>query len=216
MKKRLAQVKQLMEYYQTKKNEIRKRLREFEDALNQLDEKVFAELCFCICTPQSKATLCDETITALERRNLLLKGNADQIRPFLRGVRFAGCKARYIVEARELFKKNEKIRIKERLTSFDNIYQLREWIAENVNGMGLKESSHFLRNVGLGKNLAILDRHILKNLKEFGVIGEVKNLTEKRYLSIESKMRAFAEGLNIPIEELDLLLWSRETGMVFK
>jgi N-glycosylase/DNA lyase len=216
MKKRVAQVKQLMEYYQTKKNEIRKRLRVFEDALNQPDEKVFAELCFCICTPQSKATLCDEAITALERRNLLLKGNADQIRQSLRGVRFAGCKARYIVEARELFERDGKIRIKERLASFDDIHKLREWMAENVKGMGLKESSHFLRNVGLGKNLAILDRHILKNLKEFGIIGEVKNLTEKRYLSIESKMRTFAEGLNIPIEELDLLLWSRETGIVFK
>lgn len=216
MEKRLAQVKQLMKYYQTKKNEIRKNLREFEDALNQPDEKVFAELCFCICTPQSKATLCDEAITALERRNLLLKGNADQIRPLLKGVRFASRKARYIIKARGLFKRNGKIRIKERLTSFDDIYQLREWIAENVKGIGLKESSHFLRNVGLGKNLAILDRHILKNLKEFGIIGEVKDLTKKRYLSIESKMRAFAERLNIPLEELDLLLWSRETGRVFK
>ena len=216
MEKRLAQVKQLMKYYQTKKNEIRKNLREFEDALNQPDEKVFAELCFCICTPQSKATLCDEAITALERRNLLLNGTADQIRPLLRGVRFASRKARYIIKARGLFKRNGKIRIKERLTSFDDIYQLREWIAENVKGIGLKESSHFLRNVGLGKNLAILDRHILKNLKEFGIIGEVKDLTKKRYLSIESKMRAFAERLNIPLEELDLLLWSRETGRVFK
>ena len=216
MEKRLAQVKQLMKYYQTKKNEIRKKLREFDDALNQSDEKVFAELCFCICTPQSKATLCDEAITALERRNLLLKGNADQIRPLLRGVRFASRKARYIIKARGLFKRNGKIMIKERLTSFDDIYQLREWIAENVKGIGLKESSHFLRNVGLGKNLAILDRHILNKLKEFGIIGEVKDLTKKRYLSIESKMRALAERLNIPLEELDLLLWSRETGRVFK
>ena len=216
MEKRLAQVKQLMEYYQTKKNKIRRKLREFEDALNQPDEKVFAELCFCICTPQSKATLCDEAITALERRNLLLNGTTDQIRPLLRGVRFASRKARYIIKARGLFKRNGKIRIKERLTSFDDIYQLREWMAENVKGIGLKESSHFLRNVGLGKTLAILDRHILKNLKEFGIIGEVKDLTKKRYLSIESKMRAFAEELNIPLEELDLLLWSRETGRVFK
>lgn len=216
MKKRLAQVKQLMEYYQTKKNEIKERLREFNDALNQPDEKVFAELCFCICTPQSKATLCDEAIAALERRNLLLKGNTDQIRPLLRGVRFAGSKASYIVEARGLFERNGKIRIKEWLTSFDDIHQLREWIAENVKGMGMKESSHFLRNVGLGKNLAILDRHVLKNLKELGVIGEVKDLTKKKYLCIESKMRGFVEELNIPMEEMDLLLWSIETGMVFK
>jgi len=216
MEKRVAQAEQLMEYYRTRKDDIRKKLRQFEDALNQPDEKVFAELCFCICTPQSKAVLCDEAIAALEKSNLLLKGGVGQIRRFLRRVRFSGRKANYIVKARRLFKKNGKIRIKERLTSFNDVYQLREWITKNVKGVGMKESSHFLRNVGLGKNLAILDRHILRKLKEFGVIGEVKGLTKKRYLSIESKMMAFAEGLNISMEELDLLLWSRETGRVFK
>lgn len=216
MEKRVAQAEQLMEYYRTRKDDIRKKLRQFEDALNQPDEKVFAELCYCICTPQSKAVLCDEAIAALENSNMLLKGDVGQIRLFLRRVRFSGRKASYIVEARRMFKKNGKIRIKGWLTSFNDVHQLREWITKNVKGVGMKESSHFLRNVGLGKNLAILDRHILRKLKEFGVIGEVKSLTKKGYLSIESKMMAFAEELNISMEELDLLLWSRETGRVFK
>ena len=216
MEKRVAQAEQLIEYYRTRKDDIRKKLRQFEDALNQPDEKVFAELCYCICTPQSKAVLCDEAIAALENSNMLLKGDVGQIRLFLRRVRFSGRKASYIVEARRMFKKNGKIRIKGWLTSFNDVHQLREWITKNVKGVGMKESSHFLRNVGLGKNLAILDRHILRKLREFGVIGEVKGLTKKRYLSIESKMMAFAKGLNISMKELDLLLWSRETGRVFK
>jgi len=212
----LSQVRRLIEYYQTKKNDIKKKLHEFEDVLNRPDEEVFAELCFCICTPQSKAVLCDKAIAALKRERLLINGEADQIRSFLKGVRFASNKAMYIVKARELFKRDGEIRIKERLASFDDIYKLRSWIAENVDGVGMKESSHFLRNIGLGKGLAILDRHILKNLREFGVIGEVRNLTKKRYLSVESKMRAFAEEINIPMDELDLLLWSKETGKIFK
>ena len=212
----MSQVRRLIEYYQTKKNDIKKKLHEFEDVLNRPDEEVFAELCFCICTPQSKAVLCDKAIAALKRERLLINGEADQIRSFLKGVRFASNKAMCIVKARELFKRDGEIRIKERLASFDDIYKLRSWIAENVDGVGMKESSHFLRNIGLGKGLAILDRHILKNLREFGVIGEVRNLTKKRYLSVESKMRAFAEEINIPMDELDLLLWSKETGKIFK
>jgi len=81
----------------------------------------------------------------------------------------------------------------------------------------MKEASHFLRNIGLGKDLAILDRHILKNLKEYGVINEIpKSITKKVYIAIEDKMREFSKRINIPMDELDLLFWSKETGIIFK
>jgi len=81
----------------------------------------------------------------------------------------------------------------------------------------MKESSHFIRNVGMGSDIAILDVHILKNLKEYGVVEKVPEvLTKKVYLDIESKMRGFSKLIKIPMDELDLLLWSEETGMIFK
>jgi len=81
----------------------------------------------------------------------------------------------------------------------------------------MKEATHFLRNIGLGKDLAILDRHILKNLNYYGVINELpKTLTKKKYLEIEDKMKKFSEEIKIPIDELDLLFWSEETGKIFK
>ena len=59
----------------------------------------------------------------------------------------------------------------------------------DVKGLGMKEASHFLRNVGRGKTIAILDRHILKNLKKYGAIdGVPTSLTKKRYLEIEGKI----------------------------
>ena len=83
--------------------------------------------------------------------------------------------------------------------------------------MGYKESSHFLRNVGFGDDIAILDRHIMKNLVKYGVIEEIpKSLTDKKYLEIEEKMRKFASGVGIPMAHLDLLWWSEETGEIFK
>jgi len=83
--------------------------------------------------------------------------------------------------------------------------------------MGYKEASHFLRNIGFGENLAILDRHILRNLHRLHVLNEIpKYLTAKKYLAIEGKMRQFADDVKIQMSHLDLLLWYRETGGIFK
>ena len=94
---------------------------------------------------------------------------------------------------------------------------MREWLVSNLKGIGYKEASHFLRNIGMGKNIAILDRHILKNLQKHGAIKEIpKSLTPKKYVEIENQMRDFSRKVKIPMEEIDLLFWSEETGEVFK
>ena len=81
----------------------------------------------------------------------------------------------------------------------------------------MKEAGHFLRNIGLGKTITILDRHILKNLKNFSVIKEVpSSMTASKYFDIEEKMIAFSKKINIPPDHLDLLFWYREAGKIFK
>ncbi|MDI6798743.1 MAG: N-glycosylase/DNA lyase [Candidatus Aenigmarchaeota archaeon] len=176
---------------------------------------MFTELAFCICTPQSKAVTCWKAISSLIKNGLLFKGSAEQIRPFL-NVRFGYKKASYIVEARKFFTEDGKLKIKKKIQEIKNAFELREWLVENVKGFGLKEASHFLRNIGF-EGLAILDRHVLKKLKEYGVIKEIpKSLTKRNYLEIENEMKKFSKRLKIPIEELDLLLWSGETGRIFK
>jgi len=87
----------------------------------------------------------------------------------------------------------------------------------NVLGLGYKEASHFLRNIGLGEDLAILDRHILKNLALLGVIDKVPESPTKRlYIEIEKQMTAFSSQAGIPMGQLDLLLWYKEAGEIFK
>jgi N-glycosylase/DNA lyase len=94
--------------------------------------------------------------------------------------------------------------------------ELREWLVTNVKGLGWKEASHFLRNIG-HRNLAILDRHILRNLEKYSVIRSLpKRLTKKEYLRIEEKFRRFAIAVGLSMDELDLLFWSMETGKVLK
>jgi N-glycosylase/DNA lyase len=93
----------------------------------------------------------------------------------------------------------------------------REWLVANINGMSYKEASHFLRNIGMGQDLAILDRHILKNLVRLGVIQEIpSSISPRKYLDIEEKMRRFCTREKIPMDHLDMLLWCRETGEIFK
>ena len=167
-------------------------------------------------TPQSKAKLADIAIKLLKKNNTLFTGTIDQIRQKMSGVRFPNNKARYIFEVRDIFKSNSRITVKKFIDK-ENIKQTREWLVENVKGLGYKEASHFLRNIGLGQDLAILDKHILKSMKKFQVINDIpKTLTKKTYFQFENKLKEFSNKINISMQELDLVFWSSQTGEVFK
>ena len=210
-------MKSLKSEYNKKKRHIKKRLREFGALRRARDEEIFSELCFCILTPQTKAVNCDKVIRDLQKNSLLFEGHEGQISRRLKGmVRFHNNKASYIVGARDLLRKDNRIDIKSRLNAKD-ILGTREWLVKNIKGLGYKEASHFLRNVGLGAGIAIIDRHILKNLMKYGAIEKLpRSIGRKAYLEIEGKMREFSQKTNIPIEELDLLFWSAQTGFIFK
>ncbi len=198
-----------------KKSEIQNRLNEFKQIfLEGNDKKLFAELAFCLCTPQSRAVVCDKAIKNLGKTGMLFSGNAKQIENNLDGVRFNSNKAKWIVEAREKYLQN----LSKTLKSFKTSVQAREWIVENIKGIGMKEAGHYLRNIGFeGEHLAILDRHILKHLVEEKIIPEVpKSLTPKIYLEIEKKMKEFSQRAGMSLYELDLFWWSEESGIVLK
>ena len=198
--------------------EITTRLNEFEHIWKKgNEEEIFTELVFCIMTPQSKARSCWQSVQLLQEKDLLFNGEAHRIANEINRVRFRNNKSRYIVEARSLLQENGGVSLRSRINGFGDVFQARSWLVTNIKGIGYKESSHFLRNIGLGVDLAILDRHILKNLKRFGVIdGIPKALTEKKYLEIEQRMTAFTETMKIPMHHLDLLLWYKEAGEIFK
>ncbi|HJW96709.1 MAG TPA: N-glycosylase/DNA lyase [archaeon] len=208
----------LQKSYRSRKRKIRQRLLEFQAVWNGPDERIFAELAFCFCTPQSKAQSCWSAVSELQTSGLLYSGSLPEIRKTLhKKVRFHNNKSGYILHARDLFTENGRLAIKKRLLELGTPYDMREWIVENVKGIGYKEASHFLRNIGLGQGIAILDRHILRNLQRHGAIKELpKSLTPKKYKEIESRMLEFSASIGIPMDELDLLFWSEETGEVFK
>ncbi|MCL2144197.1 MAG: N-glycosylase/DNA lyase [Endomicrobia bacterium] len=208
----------LKRFWKNAEHLINKREKHFDDVWkNGTEEEIFAELVFCLFTPQSKALSCWAAVNELAEKNMIFDSTDKQIANVISKVRFRNNKAKYVVEARKFFTISGKMKIKEKLSSFGSIYELREWIIKNIKGIGYKEAGHFLRNIGIGKDLAILDRHILKNLKMLGAINGIpKTLSKKTYIETEKKMQDFCKKSKIPMGHMDMLLWCKESGGIFK
>ncbi|MFC1566260.1 N-glycosylase/DNA lyase [bacterium] len=215
MQKQTHKYSEILDIYKEIKPQIKTRLKKFLQKKQRLDAKeLFTELCFCLCTPQSKAVNADKAIRYLTQTKLLFKAQPDDIKVHLKEVRFHNKKARYICEARDFLRMGTLL--PDILKSKD-VKKIRKYLVKLIQGIGYKEASHYLRNIGLGKKISILDRHILKNLKKFGVIKEIpKTLTERKYLAIEEKMLKFSQEINVPLQDLDFVFWYKETRKVFK
>lgn len=198
------------------KEKIKKALKDFKKTWKN-ENAIYEEMCFCILTPQSSAKQAMKSINQLKEHNLLDKGSYEQKEPFVKNVRFFRTKAKRLVLVQEKFPKNEIKNILKNAGLPKDPHKARSFLVSEVNGYGLKEASHFLRNIGFGRDIAILDRHILKNLKNFGVIKEIpKTISKKNYLEIENKMRVFCKKNKVDFSELDLIFWSNETNDVLK
>ncbi|HOT44855.1 MAG TPA: N-glycosylase/DNA lyase [Spirochaetota bacterium] len=180
------------------------------------DTALFVELVFCLLTPQSGARRCWQAVEILVKDDCLFGGCFEDICRVLNIVRFKNNKSSYILEARDFFmtKGNSLRRI---LCDLKDGAGRREWLVKNVKGLGYKEASHFLRNIGLGDSIAILDRHILRSMESLGLIeGIPVSLSPRLYFELEAKLRAFAVRVGIPLDHLDFVLWYMETGDIFK
>lgn len=202
--------KELQEFYFSIKDRIKQRLLDFK-AVPKSD--YFYELCYCLLTPQSSARNAEAVVSELKKSNFQqLRFNPVQILSDKQHyIRFHNVKARRLLEIEFYF--SELLHI---LDSKRSAAEKRLWLLENINGFGMKECSHFLRNIGYC-GLTILDRHILKNLVKLEIYDSVPKVASvKDYLSAESKFLSFAENCSIAVDELDLLFWSYETGEILK
>ena len=218
MSDRYRHLEELRAEYAAKRTAIEARLADFRQIGRLGDERLFEELCFCLLAVQSKAHSADAALRDLVHDGLLWTGRERQIATYLRHrTRFHNHKAAYIVRARERFFSVDGAPLSRSLGSTPSPQEARAWLVREVDGLGWKEASHFLRNIGRGEDLAILDRHILRNLAWHGVLGRPpESLTLRRYLAIEGRMLRFADDVGISMASLDLVFWSRETGEIFK
>ena len=196
------EIKKLLDFHEIKKD----RIRSFLNTCNvKGDECLFGELYFCILSPQSRAKNCREAINKLKADKKLFTATPEELRSYLKGVRFPNVKAERIIEARKNFSELN------RMLSADP-KKLREWLMENIKGLGFKESAHFMRNVGF-RGLPIIDIHIQNFLRKIGLYDkESESLTKKRYIELENKFLELAKQLKVPPEELDIAIWLYQSG----
>lgn len=192
------------------KNLVDSRIKEFAEIKNQSINDIFKELCFCIMTANCSADKCIEIHEGIE--DGFLKLNEFQLANRFKelGYRFPNIRAKYIVEAR-----NNMKNLKNKIKSNKEEKELRDWIVRNIKGLGYKEASHFLRNIGY-KNYAIVDFHIVDLLARNNLINKPKVMSKKKYLKIEELLKDIAEKSGINLAELDLYLWFLETGKILK
>jgi len=185
-------------------------MKEFRRFRGKSSEEIFKELCFCILTANSTAERCINVQNKI--RDGFLTFSKSRLKDELRQcrARFHNKRAGYISEAGRY-----KHSIKDILRHFKDKNKLRDWLVKNIKGIGYKEASHFLRNIGYN-NFAIIDFHIIDNLAKNKVIERPKTLSRGKYLEIEDKLREVAEKVNLSLGELDLYIWYTETGKVLK
>ena len=188
---------------------IQERVNEFKNINKKSNEELFKELCFCMLTANFNA----EKSIKIQREigECFLTDSKDELSEKLKlyGHRFPNTRAVYISESLKYKNKLDGI------VRFHDEKAIREWIVNNVKGLGYKESSHFLRNIGFD-NYAIIDFHIVDLLVNYNIIKRPKTLTKKRYFEIESELKKIARKTNLSLAELDLYLWYLETGKVLK
>ncbi|MBS3149119.1 N-glycosylase/DNA lyase [Candidatus Woesearchaeota archaeon] len=206
----------LKKEYDFKKEKIKQRLKDFEEVFNKDNKEIFEELCFCILTPNASARMGINAMISL--KPILYTGNLQDIQNALKksGYRYPNIRAEYILEVREFIKNELKFQLKEKILSFKDKDDLRDYLVNNIKGISWKESSHYLRNIGF-KGYCIIDKHILNCLTELGILESNKRpINKKQYLEIEQKMKEFSSSVGINVDELDLLLWSHKTGEILK
>ncbi len=183
---------------------------DFEAMHAQGNPQWFGEMCFCLLTANTSAQMGLKMQSALSYNDLAFLGQKQLTKKMndLR-CRFYNRRSEFIVGART------HLDIKDKVKKFGDEFEARNWLAENIKGLGLKESSHFLRNVGY-KNLAILDKHVINLMHEHGLLETPKKPVGKHYFLAEKKLESVCAKTGLSQAELDLYLWFMKTGKVLK
>jgi len=213
-------VERVVATHRARRREIKKKLSEFDEVWRKgTDARLWEELAFCIFTAGASARMGLNSVNAV--RSLLLEGEPEEMTLALKEAgahRFPVARPRYIVTTRAYFRAHFDMELRKHLRSFSDPFERRDWLAQEkqIKGLGYKEASHFLRNIGV-KGHAILDKHVMKCLAEVGVVDSSKPPSNrKRYLEVEQQLLQFAKHIKVNCDELDLVLWSMKTGEILK
>ena len=202
--------------------EVNRSLSESTDERNE--QLLWKELLCCILSSQVHYQLARSAADAIEDAGTLRspsdcwQGIANDLRDVLsRRFHFDGRAQRYRFPATkscQIAKTCVAIRsqsgsLTKLLSEYNDVRILREWLVHHAPGLGPKQTSMFLRNVGVTLDFAVLDRHVLNYMAFLGLLendwGFPASLA--RYELIETRLRCHADTLGYRVGVLDWAIW---------
>ena len=152
-KRKPVVVEDIRATHKARRKEIRARLDQFQEVWRRAsDEQLWEELVFCIFTAGASARMGFRAVEAI--RPFLMDGKREDMTLALRTAgahRFPVERPGYIVVTRNYLREHCDMALRQQLQSITDPLERRDWLAQEkrIKGLGYKESSHFLRNIGL-------------------------------------------------------------------
>lgn len=189
------------------------------------EDDLWRELVACILGSRVRFEVAHSAIERMERRGLFCQSrrssrleqyeqdivrvlseiegsSVDKRYPFFR------MRASHIRQAAErLYRCRETIRTF--LDSSHDTRDARRRLASEVSGLGPKQASLFLRNIGYTTHIAVLDTHVLTYMSWVGLIeGPMKSIsTVRKYEALEDAFIEHAYSFGHAPDRFDLAVW---------
>lgn len=121
--------------------------------------------------------------------------------------RFPKVRAKQLAQTRSVL---AKAPLASRLAYSEAPKRLRRNLIAEIPGLGPKQASMFLRNIGKSYDLAILDSHVLRFLDMQGFLPTEKARinTVRNYEDTEQVVIDYAFSIGSPVGYLDLAIWA--------
>lgn len=146
----------------------------------------------------------------------VLAGHASDL-PHRGSYRFPRARSKQLAQVRNAL---AQMSLNERLSDGKAAKYLRKNLVADIPGLGPKQASMFLRNIGKSYDLAILDTHVLRfmDMQALLPIEQARISTVKGYEKAEGIAVDYAESLGYPAGYLDWAIWAtmkaaRELGL---
>lgn len=185
------------------------------------DRTLWRQFMICLLSSQVKYELACAAALDIEDAGILTSSTPETIaadlyailaRPFwvdgqMRRYRFYNTKASQLARSWTIIQAEGGLG--SLVDAFDDDRAARKWLVRHLPGLGFKQASMFLRDIGFSQDLAVLDRHTLDYMALVGLRapGQRYVQTSSQYLGLEDSLRDHASGLGYSLGHLDRAIW---------
>lgn len=202
--------------------EIDRRLRD-EGVLPRTEADLWTELSCCVLSSQVPYSLAQAASARLHASEIFLDLNQtpDRLEAAIvdlltesldvegdqRRYRFPNSRARQLAVTWDAVRRDGGGLI-DLLEGFADHHAGRAWFVQHAPGLGPKQSSMFLRNIGATYELAVLDRHVMNYMAVVGLSEAAPAARSmSAYVREERVLSAHAQEFGLPVGLLDWAVW---------